>query len=115
MTSKSTNQTIHEAMSLCWHEWDGDEQCDKCGKYDFPPHSFNPDYTSDWSAYGKAIEWAMGEEWWAEFAYEVRQVSPAHILMASFLRDDLLIMSEGSTALAEFITEHPEYFKKEVV
>lgn len=134
MTTKSTNQIIHEAMGLCWHEWNGvlpdsdycpvlsdshrdyiTSSCKKCGQHNmgnYPP--LNPDYTSDWSAYGKALEWAQGKEWWADFAYELRAVSPAPIIMSAFLRDDLLIISEGSTAIAGFITEHPEYFKKEV-
>ena len=121
MTNAQSNQIIHKAMGLCWHEYikNSSYEC-VCGyssgdsRYGLAGHmdGYNPSYTSDWSAYGKALEWAQKQKWWAEFAYEVRTVSP-YVIMAPFLRDDLLVISEGSTALAEFITEHPEYFKKE--
>ena len=111
MTSKSTNQTIHEAMGLCWHEWSKDncKKCIHCGFYDFPPFTNLPDYTSDWSAWGKALEWAQEQEWWPIFLNEQFDVYNTPMTAMSQITTPL----KGSTALAEFITKHPDYFKKE--
>ena len=100
MTNTQINQIIHEAMGLCWHERTSQIK------------DMNPDYTSDWSAYGMTLEWAQKQKWWAVFAYEMRPVSPVHNILNAFLRDELLFPSEGSTALAAFIIKHPDYFKK---
>ena len=103
-----TNRTIHEAMGLCWHEFAYTGKCLNCGE---AVVGLNPDYTSDWSAYGKVLEWAQKKTWWEDFAYKSRY-NPYGVMVA-FLREDLLIPSKGSTALAEFIGAHPEYFTKE--
>ena len=114
MTNTQINQIIHEARGLCWHEFDyvSYSKCLKCEKEE-GISTLNPDYTS-WSDYGEALEWAQRQKWWTDFAYKVRQVLPTHYIMASFLQDDLLIPIKGSTALAEFIVAHLEFFKKEV-
>ena len=119
MTNTQINQIIHEARGLCWHmiKYRKDEitmprfRCSKCP--DRYPQN-NPDYTSDWSNWGEALEWAQRQKWWADFAYEMRPASPVHTILNAFMREDLLSPSEGSTALAGFIVKHPEYFKKEV-
>ena len=120
MTNTQINQIIHEAMGLCWHEVKEKEygNCIHChedvGWRVAKGTNLNPDYTSDWSDYGKALEWVQMQEWWADFAYKVRQVLPTHHIMALFLREDLLAPRKGSIVFAEFIVEHPKYFKKEV-
>ena len=122
MTNTQINHIIHEAKGLCWHAWVSKcpsvgclfhGACKHCGIKYFD-NFYTPDYTSDWSAYGEALEWAQMQKWWTDFAYKVRQILPTHYIMASFLQDDLLIPIKGSTALAEFIVAHLEFFKKEV-
>ena len=108
-----TNQIIHEAMGLCWHEFDyvSYSKCLKCEKEE-GISTLNPDYTS-WSDYGEALEWAQRQKWWRYFAYETKKGTSTRFVMSANVREDLLNPLEGSTALAEFIIEHPEYFKKE--
>ena len=125
MTNNKSNQIIHEAMGLCWHGYGREvnllsigernyfsgDWCDICKT---PAGGKIPDYTSDWSAWGKALEWAMEKEWWRDFitwSFLAENMSHDYILDIIAV---LLSCEEGSTALAEFITKHPDYFKKEV-
>ena len=112
MTTIEINKTIHEAMGKCWHEWVvmSDEPmykvCEKCSVLK-EGHAYadtiigqeNPLYTSDWSAYGSMIEWAMEQEWWDKFAY-------------NYHHDELLIPKEGSEDIAEFLKQMKGGIKK---
>lgn len=117
MTNKMTdnqrdkiNQTIHEnGRGLCWHIYDNKKSslCLKCrGQETFwdedREKNRNPDYTSDWSAWGAALEWAKEKEWWEKFAYDGNDIFPFH--------EELLNPEQGSTALAKFIDKNPTGF-----
>ena len=122
MTNNKSNQIIHEAMGLCWHGYGREvnllsigernyfsgDWCDICKT---PAGGKIPDYTSDWSAWGEALKWAMKKEWWEEFA------GSEIVARNSYPRFDegLLSPNSGAHLLVEFIVEHPEYFKKEDV
>lgn len=116
MTEQEINRVIHEkARGLCWHEEDCRESerwtdeyevfCKKCNK--ICPED-NPSYTSDWSAYGPMLEWAKEEKWWIDFLGYFWMKNTENAVTS------LLNPLKGSTALAEFITAHPEIFKGDV-
>ena len=117
MTELEINKTICEARGLCWHEqlkpsqdWTGGAgfpfRCRKCKTpLNVGGKIINiPSYTSSWSDYGQALEWAINKIWWKDF--EAYLILKRHIL-----RTYLLNPLRGSNTLAEFIVEHPEYFK----
>ena len=118
MTELEINKTIHEARRLCWHEWTasiewGSPICRKCDKTKlFSP---NPSYTSSWSDYGQALEWAMKQEWWEDFLYwsyeQINMIWDGDDEYPFVFPTEYLNPLRGSNALAEFIVEHPEYFK----
>lgn len=69
-------------------------------------------YTSSWSDYGQAIEWAMKQEWWDRFKtwFCCEEINKTEIWWNASNR--LLNPLRGSIALAEFIKERPESFKE---
>ena len=121
---RKTNQIIHEAMGLYWVP-QPDIECPHKSFPEFCVHcqsehkwniGINPDYTSDWSAWGKALEWAQEQEWWGDyvvwgFSFCVQDVSFTDVLISL---EYILSCERGSYLLAKFITKHPKYFKKEV-
>lgn len=107
MTELEINKTLHEAQWKCWHEGvhtSKDEEgyvwivCSKCAIKDII-ELLNPSYTSNWSAYGHLLEWAMKQEWWEAFVYVKL---PYHAAIMT-LRNDLFDPLTGSTAIAKFI------------
>lgn len=108
---KTTDQIIHEARGLCWHEskknqWyelyknEARVPCEKCGALAF--HHNNPSYTSSWADFGPMLEEMMKKEWWDEFAYE-------KWYGVRVTRGDILHPKAGSTAIAEFLKERCKY------
>lgn len=109
-SEQEINKIIHKARGFRWVEG-----------YVF---YLNPSYTSDWSAYGEALEWAQKQDWWVEFiCFMIKDtgVDSAHealrvltrIVEAPNVSQDLLNPLRGSTALAEFIQSNPALSGKE--
>jgi len=116
MTDQEINQYIHEAMGLCWHEYQGiclgrereDTQgccCEgvKCKHCGITYHADNPNYllhSSDWSA---MIQWAVEQEWWDEFMKELTR--PQHNLPYQVIMITVDLFA-NSRSLAEHIVEY---------
>lgn len=135
MTDLEINRTIHEGMGECWHEdseglWGENPYgtgCKRCGTdqteypYDTPVLvNPNPSYTTSWADYGQALEWAQREIWWDTFKIWLcgadmnltKMWWNTNAEMWWNTSNRLLSPLSGSTALAEFIQAHPEYFKE---
>lgn len=128
LTAPQVNQIIAKVMGKCWHLWESNHSfsrreeaqafetykkpnsnsnyvflydwvCYRCGAgIDSMSRPINPSYTSDWSDYGQALEWAMEQDWWLDFE--------AFLIMHNHMgRRYLLNPLRGSIALAEFIKE----------
>ena len=103
MTNEEINKTIHEAMGLCIHTY-GAYITGEC-KCTARPCKI-PDYTSDWSAFGRAIEWLVRQEWLAWF---LNTGNGVYYRRGGYAPDvveikvDLLDPLKGSTAIANFI------------
>lgn len=68
MDKNEINKTIHEAMGLCWHEFDPYDfmECLHCKEIVVREDRPNPDYTSD-SEFLPLWRWAKEQEWWDTF------------------------------------------------
>lgn len=103
MTEFEINQTIAEAMGICYHKLNdcvpGFAYRWRCPKYNKLVHEDfqNPSFTSSWADYGRALEWATGQKWWSEFIRYKR------IGFTSEAVPILLNPLRGSTTLAEFL------------
>ena len=118
MTQQQVNQIITEAMGLCWHEWDGRRKvngysehfCSKCDQpWDWNCEIGHLDF-STWQDWGRALEWAQGEEWWERF---ISIEWDKGLMPDGDFLSTLLSPVRGSLALAEFITNNPGLFGKE--
>ena len=130
MTELQINQLIHEkVMGKCWHirNRTTEEQCSahvlwrktdttqpyphlecvKCGMILSLNELDNPSYASRWEFYGPMIEECMKKEWFSDFAYEWDD------RWIGWIREYLFNPLNGTTAIAEFVVDNPQYFKGE--
>lgn len=111
MTQQQVNKVITEAMGLCYHEWGNAFQgwfyCMKCGNE--KSSSVHPDF-STWQDWGRALEWAQGQEWWDRF---ISVEWDKGLMPDGDFLGTLLNPTCGSLALAEFIEANPQIFKED--
>lgn len=113
---KTTDQIIHEAIGLCWHEWEqvhccGGSKCKRCGHYwPVPPDERTKSIIQDvdytlWKQYGPMLEWAMKQKWWDEFKIWHATQAFCSYRDKEFIHQSILNPLKGSTAIAEFWKE----------
>ena len=112
MTELQINQLLHEkVMGKCWHHIelrdDGNlvrAYCVKCETFGVDDNWV--DYFS-WADYGPMLEECMKKEWFSDFAYEWDD------RWIGWIREYLFNPLNGTTAIAEFVVDNPQYFKGE--
>lgn len=115
MTNTEINRALQEAMGGCWHEIDDNGyvlasspmsgKCRHCRGLMTKGKPNNPFFTISWADYGKALEWAMKQEWWNEFAMDMAFTQTGAGPFEVLTRLAILNPLKGSIALAEFIKE----------
>ena len=105
MTELQINQLIHEkVMGKCLHHNRKPAgmlyACPDCRENGLGRDTPVPRYTKNWADYGPMLEECVKKDWWDDCDYYTTKW------------DDFYNPLRGSTAIAEFMLAHLEYFEE---